>query len=79
MFLDLSGHGVDGARTRDLPRVRRTLSRLSYHPICTHLPENRANEIIIYQTFQSAYLFFYFLFSLPFSHKTAHSFVRPAS
>lgn len=30
---DLFTYGVDGARTRDLPRVRRTLSRLSYHPI----------------------------------------------
>lgn len=26
-------HGRSGARTRDLPRVRRTLSRLSYTPI----------------------------------------------
>ncbi len=28
-------YGRDGARTRDLPRVRRTLSRLSYAPMLT--------------------------------------------
>ena len=58
MFLDLSGHGVDGARTRDLPRVRRTLSRLSYHPISAQAAGSFVRIKVLYTCLLKNALFF---------------------